>query len=92
LSGPPALPGSASLDAILRALGVESPEGAVEAGKLWLKKIDRKNGSARLRKYQPASFLVVSSGGEGQVDPSTNRLISVWLDGRQVTLEPASEQ
>ena len=85
LTGTPPQTGPAPLSETLKALGVKNPAGPDVLGKMWMKTADEKAGSARLRKHQPASFLIVSSRHNGLVDLATDRLMSVWLDGQQVT-------
>jgi hypothetical protein len=92
LSGPLSANGSISLVEVLAALGLKSPYDADIFKKLWVRTDDDKAGLARLRKNQPASFILVSSTGDGQIDLNNSRLISVWLDGQEITLEAASGQ
>ena len=41
-----------------------------------------------LRRRQPASFLLIGPAAEGALDPRTARLVGVWLDGREIEIEP----
>lgn len=88
LSGAPAPAASSSLSEILTALGIERPNSHAAIQQLWKRQAGDKPGLARLRKNRPASFLMVSSTADGQIDFSTSRLISVWLDGQEVSLKP----
>jgi hypothetical protein len=92
LSRPPAPVASSSLSEVLAALGVESPSSHAAIAQLWIRQPGDKPESARLRKNQPASFLLVSSTSDGQIDFSTSRVKSVWLDGQKVSLKPASRE
>ena len=83
LSEPPPGPVSTSIGAILEALGVAGAEGA-SLDSLCVKSADGIFKTARLCKDQPASFLLLSSSPGGQLDFTSSRLISVWLDGYQL--------
>jgi hypothetical protein len=80
---------SNSLSATLAALGVESSGGHDAIAQLWSGQAGNKPESARLRRHQPASFLMVSSTADGQIDFKASRLVSVWLDGQKVSLKAA---
>lgn len=86
LAGPSTPAGSTSMETILDALGVDDfPEsGAPQA--LWMEPTGGNYRPARLCKDRPASFLMVSSGSDGQVDWKASQLLSVWLDGHEVEL------
>lgn len=88
LSQPPPPVASNSLSAILAALGVESSNPHSATAQLWVRQPGDKPELGRLRKNQPASFLLVSSTADGQIDFNTSRLVSVWLDGQKVSLNP----
>lgn len=92
LSGPPALPDEpASLGVTLGALGVEGPDYGAALEKLWVPSGHERLESPPLRKNRPASFLMVSSSNDGQLDFASSRLISVWLDGQEVTKKVAPQ-
>lgn len=86
LSGPPSRAGSKSLASILDALGVNGLPENVAPEALWLDTTGENYRPARLSKERPASFLMVTSSGEGQLDCKTSQLLSVWLDGQEVDL------
>ena len=84
LSGPPPIARSNSINASMEALGLGGlPESRV-LDSLWVEPADGKPGSARLCKDQPASFVMVTSTDEGQIDFTDGKLISVWIDGCQL--------
>lgn len=86
LSGPPARPETMSTVSILDALGVDVlPENDL-SGSLWAESTAGSSACARLCKDRPASFLMLSSPGDGQLDWNTGQLLSVWLDGHQLDL------
>lgn len=87
LSEPPAETGSKLLGSVLQALGVDNLQEGSTTRQLWMESTGAGFKSARLRKDQPASFLVVSPAADGQVDFETSRLLSVWLDGHEIALE-----
>lgn len=86
-SGPPRPVGSTSIVASLEALGVGNVPQSRALDSLWIEPVDGISGPARLCKDQPASFLMVSSTADGQIDFANGRLIAVWLDGHQVVWE-----
>ena len=86
LSGPPTRSGSTLLVNILNALGVDGLPGNGAPETLWMEPTGSNFSTARLCKGRPASFLLVSSSGEGQFDWKTGQLLSVWLDGHEVGL------
>ncbi|MDX2429096.1 MAG: M14 family zinc carboxypeptidase [Xanthomonadales bacterium] len=83
-SGAPPRAGSTSIAATLEALCVGDVPDSRALDSLWIEPADGISGPARLCKDQPASFLMVSSIADGQIDFANGRLISVWLDGHQV--------
>lgn len=86
LTGPPTRSGSTSLVDILDTLGIAGlPAGALPE-MLWMESTGENYRPARLCKDRPASFLMVSSSGDGQFDWDTSQLLSVWLDGHEVDL------
>jgi hypothetical protein len=87
LTEPPQPATSFSWHATLLALGVKQPTEADSIGQLWMKAADHKLGSARLRKTQTASFLIVKPAPDGQINDSRAEIVSIWLDGQQVDLE-----
>ncbi len=86
LNGPPSLPpGRANLAAILKALGTESPDCSASLAKLWVPAAGDRPETPPLIMDRPASFLMVSAGADGQIDLAASRLLTVWLDGYEVT-------
>jgi hypothetical protein len=83
-SGPPQQADSTSIGATLEALGVGNVPQSRALDSLWIESPDGISGPARLCKDQPASFLMVTSMADGEVDFMNGRLISVWLDGHLV--------
>jgi len=89
LNGPPSLPDTpTSLDTTLRALGTGNTDSMDALGKLWMKTAGKRPDSPALIKNRPASFLIVTPANNGQIDFSVSRLVSVWLDGSEVILNP----
>jgi hypothetical protein len=86
LSGSPTRPASMSTLNVLHALGVDVLPGNGLSESLWVESTAANSSTARLCKDRPASFLMVSSPGDGQLDWNTGQLLSVWLDGYQVDL------
>jgi len=86
LSGPPTRSGSTSLGSILDDLGVVGLPGSGAPESLWMESMGGNYRPAHLCKDRPASFLMVSSSGDGQFDWNTSQLLSVWLDGHEVDL------
>ena len=84
LSTPPAQSGSGALSAILDAFGVGGSRDRRAMDSLWTESPDSGRRPAHLCKDRPASFLVVTPGGDDQLDPVSSRLVSAWLDGHQV--------
>ncbi len=84
LTGPPPKPVSTSLLAVLAGLGLRDLRDVSELGQLWMAPPGEDFTPARLRKDQPASFLIVSAATDGQIDLDTSCVVSVWLDGQQV--------
>lgn len=78
---------SSSWHATLQALGVKHPTEADSIDRLWMKTAEHRMGSARLRKSQAASFLIVKPGPDGQITDDRAEIVSIWLDGQQVTLD-----
>ena len=83
-AGPPPHARSASISATLEALGVGNMPASRAFDALWMAPADGVTSPPRLCKDQPASFLMVSSTADGQIDFANGRLISVWLDGHLV--------
>ena len=83
-SGAPPRASSTSIAATLETLGVGNVPQSKALDSLWIEPADGISGPARLCKDQPASFLMVSSTADGQIDFANGSLISVWLDGHQV--------
>lgn len=80
LSSAPAEARTSLFSDILRALGVNTGiEGFLNA--LWIEDPDNETTLPRLRKGQPASFLVVTPAPGGLLDFSQSRLEDVWLNG-----------
>ena len=86
LSGPPTRSGSTLLVNILGDLGVVGLPGNGAPESLWMASTGGNYRPAHLCKDRPASFLMVSSSGDGQFDWNTSQLLSVWLDGHEVDL------
>lgn len=84
LSSPPPVSGSTSLAAILAVLGLGDVCDIAQLGHLWMSPEGADFAPARLLKDRQASFLIVSAASDGQIDPGTSKLVSVWLDGHQV--------
>ena len=80
---------SSSWHATLQTLGVKRPTEADSIGQLWMNTAEHRVGSARLRKSQAASFLIVKPAPDGQINDSRAEIVSVWLDGQQVALNEA---
>ncbi len=87
LTEPPQPAASSSWHATLQALGVKHPTEADSTGQLWMKIAEHRVGSARLRKTQAASFLIVKPAPDGQINDSRAEIVSIWLDGQQVALD-----
>lgn len=88
LSGPPALPEApVTLAAALQALGQEGSDYSAALAKLWMPISAEGLESPPLIKHRPASFVMVSSTADGQIDFATSRLLSVWLDGQEVSIK-----
>ncbi|MCW8926690.1 MAG: M14 family zinc carboxypeptidase [Xanthomonadales bacterium] len=85
LTGPPEPAAASSWHATLQALGVKRPTEADSMSQLWMETAEHKAGSARLRKSQAASFLIVKPAPGGQINDSRAEIVSIWLDGQQVT-------
>lgn len=83
LTAPPSNNEAVSLSEILGELGVVGFNEGRVLDRLWTGSPDTRAGSLRLRKDQPASFLLFSPSAEGRVGLAS-RLVSVWLDGHQV--------
>lgn len=83
LASLPPAPKSTSLQDAMTALGVEPANTMGSLQLLWLKSAVGTPKPPRLRKRQPASFLVLSPAPEGRIDFKHTRLESVWLDGHQ---------
>jgi len=91
LTGSPPRPQSSTLAATLQSLGVSNPQDILALQSLWVGATHPKARPARLRKDQPAFFLMVSAGPDGQVDINTSQLVSVWLDGHEIVLNGSTE-
>lgn len=88
LSGPPPLPEEPlTLAATLQALGEEGPDFSAALAKLWMPISGEGLESPPLIKHRPASFVLVSSTVDGQIDFATSRLLSVWLDGQELSVK-----
>ena len=87
LTEPPQPAASSSWHATLQALGVNRPTEADSIGQLWTNSAEHRVGSARLRKSQAASFLIVKPVPDGQINDSRTEIVSIWLDGQQVALD-----
>ena len=83
LTASPAAAESTSLHDVMAALGIGSANSMEMLERLWAKTAEGKPGLPRLRKWQAASFLILSSAPEGRIDFKHTRLESVWLDGHQ---------
>jgi hypothetical protein len=88
LSGPPEAAASASLTAVLKALGIEGWTTVEQLQGLWVKEPGAAPNPPRLRPGQAASFLVVSPAPEGRIDVTETGLTSVWLDGHPIEEGP----
>lgn len=86
LTEPPKPAASSSWYATLQALGVKRPTEAGSMNQLWMETAEHKAGSARLRKSQAASFLIVKPASNGQINDSRAEIASIWLDGQKVVL------
>jgi hypothetical protein len=87
LTEPPQPATSSSWHATLQVLGVNHPTKADSIAQLWMKPAEHRVGSARLRKSQAASFLIVKPAPDGQISDSRAEIVSIWLDGQQVALD-----
>jgi hypothetical protein len=87
LTEPPQPAASSWWHATLQALDVKRPTEADSIGQLWMKTAEHRVGSARLRKTQAASFLIVKPAPDGQINDSHAEILSIWLDGQKVALE-----
>jgi hypothetical protein len=87
LTEPPQPVTSFSWHATLDALGVKQPTEADSIAQLWMNTAEHRVGSARLRKTQAASFLIVKPAPDGQINDSRAEIVSIWLDGQQVVPE-----
>ena len=92
LSEPPQAAASLSLHTTLQALGVKHSTEADSIGQLWMKAAEQRVGSARLRKTQTASFLIVKPAPDSQINDSRAEIVSIWLDGQQVTLDKTVDE
>lgn len=84
LEGPPQPAASASLGAVLGALGAGDWTRSDELQRLWRAGPEGGAGLPRLRRGQAASFLMLSPAPEGRFDFTQTDLTAVWLDGRQI--------
>lgn len=88
LSGPPSIrDATVSLAAVLGALdalGAEGQDYPAALEKLWATGSGKRPETPPLTKDQPASFLMVSAGADGQIDFAASRVVAVWIDGQQV--------
>lgn len=89
LTGPPATPGSDSLSDVVEALAGDSRRIDMDS-----KILDRlcwvpESGARQpvLRRRRPASFVLFSPAVEGEMDPGTARLESVFINGLDVTVD-----
>jgi len=88
LSGPPAEAASASLAAVLEALGAEGWNTLEQLQALWVQRPGTEPNPPRLRQGLAASFLLLSPAPEGRVDFTKARLTAVWLDGHKIEGTP----
>lgn len=84
LSGPLNQAASASLGAALESLGIGESQGNKAINTLWMQPPGKGRRSTHLCKDRAASFLMISAVGNDQIDFTSSRLVSVWLDGYQV--------
>ena len=84
LEGPPQPATSASLGAVLGALGAGDWTRSDELQRLWRAGPEGGAGLPRLRRGQAASFLMLSPAPEGRFDFTESDLTAVWLDGHQI--------
>lgn len=82
LVSPPAKAASLLLSDVLKALGIRAGEGQ-SIDDLWMESRDDRSTLPRLRKGQPASFLLISPAPGGKLDFEQGALESVWLDGHR---------
>ena len=83
LTGPPATPRSQSLEDTVTALTDQPPGGGAEI----LDRLCRLPGGPpqpALSRGRPASFVLLSPAVDGEVDPATARLVSVYINGFDV--------
>jgi hypothetical protein len=68
-----------------------SPPGEQPGAEILERLFSAADASSRrpaLRRGQPASFVVLTPGEGGALDPATTRIAAVFLNGREVTGEP----
>jgi len=93
LSGSPApLGASANLAEIMEYLGVKGKDNADALGKMWMSAAGGSLNTPPLLKKKPASFLIVTSANNGQIDFNGSRLESVWLNGQRISLKLGGSQ
>ena len=83
LTGRPQETPSMSLHEVITALGVGPAINMETMQMLWLQNTEGNPKPPRLRKWQAASFLIVSHAAAGRIDFKHSRLESVWLDGHK---------
>ena len=83
LTGAPQATSANSLNDVMAALGLGSANDMEQLQRLWLKSPQGKPSPPPLRKWQTASFLIVSPAPQGSIDFGQSRLESVWLDGHK---------
>jgi len=88
LSGPPREAASASLAAVLEALGAERWTTLEQLQALWVRKPGTEPNPPLLRQGLAASFLLLSPAPEGRVDFTKALLTDVWLDGHKIEGTP----
>jgi hypothetical protein len=88
LSGPPKEAASASLAAVLEALGAEAWTTLEQLQALWVRRPGTEANPPRLRQGLAASFLLLSPASEGHVDFTKAHLTAVWLDGHKIEGTP----
>ncbi len=88
LSGPPPKARSASLAAVLEALGAEGWNDSEPLQGLWINEPGTEPNPPRLSQGLVASFLLVSPAPEGRIDFTETDLTAVWLDGHKIEGTP----
>ena len=88
LSGPPREAASASLAAVLEALGAKGWNTLEQLQALWVRRPGTEPNPPRLRQGLPASFLLLSPAPQGRLDFTKAHLTAVWLDGHKIEGTP----